>query len=262
MSGRRAALALLVGLSAPSLAAQTGPILTETALTAPSGSLVLETGGDYIHSEPNFLTGHPSDRWQAPLLRLVYSPSGNVEMDLEWVARVGALDDPDFGSVSDFGDVTLRAKLRFLDAGAGKPALAARFGVTLPQTSFGNGLGPNTLRATAQMLLSQPIGGVLLHANAGLGLDDEILRPHEQRDFFVYGVAITGSGRRFQPCVEVAGRAGDGSPGAEERSEARLGFRYHAERVSWNAALRRGLTDADGTWGFTAGVAWLARAGR
>jgi len=227
------------------------------------GSLVFETGGDYIRSEPNFLTGQVRDRWQAPLLRLVYSPSGNVEMDLEWVGRVGAIDDPDFGSISDFGDVTLRAKLRFVEGGPGRPTLAARFGVTLPQTSFGNGLGPNTLRTSAQLLLSQPIGSALIHANAGLGLQDEVLRPHEQRDFLVYGLAITGApDRHWEPVLEVAGRAGKGSPGAEARTEARLGFRCHARRVIWNAALRRGLAEADGTWGFTAGLTLQVRAGR
>lgn len=243
--------------------AQTGPLSTEAAFTAPARSVVFETGGDYLRSEPNFLTGQDRDVWQAPLLRLVYSPAGNVEMDVEWVARVGAVDDPDFGSVSDFGDVTLRAKLRFLDGAPGRPTLGARFGVTLPQTSFGNGLGPNTLRVAAQMLLTQPIGSALLHANVGLGLHDEVLRPHEQRDFLVYGLALTGApDRRWEPVLEVAGRAGKGSPGAEARSEARLGFRYHAGRASWNAALRRGLAEADGTWGVTVGVAVLVRSGR
>lgn len=243
--------------------AQTEPLSTETAFTAAAGSVVFETGGGYIRSEPNFLTGRDRDRWEAPVLRLVYSPAGNVEMDVEWVARVGAIDDPDFGSVSDFGDVTLRAKLRFVEGAPGRPTLGARFGVTLPQTSFGNGLGPNTLRVAAQMLLSQPIGSALIHANVGLGLHDEVLRPHEQRDFLVYGLALTGApDRRWEPVLEVAGRAGKGSAGAEARSEARLGFRCHAGRASWNAALRRGLAEADGTWGFTAGLTVLVRAGR
>ena len=40
-------------------------------------------------------------------------------MDVEWVGRVIARDDPDFGNVSDFGDVTLRAKVRFAEGGEG-----------------------------------------------------------------------------------------------------------------------------------------------
>ena len=54
--------------------------------------------------------------------------------------------------------------------------------------------------------------------------------------------------------AEVTGRAGDGAPGAEQRAEARAGFHLDQGRVRWDAALRRGLADADGGWGLTAGL--------
>src|SRR5438552_11586521 len=158
-------------------------MLTEEATTARAGTLVLEVGADVVRGEPNFLTGRTRDRYDAPVLRLVYSPADPVELDVEWAGRVGVRDDPDFGNVSDWGDVTLRAKVRFRDAGRGGPAVAARFGVSLPETSFGNGLGPNALRMSAQALLSQPLGRGWLHLDAGLGLSDEVLRPHEQPAF-------------------------------------------------------------------------------
>jgi hypothetical protein len=263
VSGARAAwTALLAALAAPALA-QTRPLLTEEATTAPAGRVVLEAGVDAIRAEPNFLTGRSRDRYDLPVLRLVFSPAGNVEMDVEWVGRVIARDDPDFGTVSDFGDVTLRAKVRLVDEAPGRPAVGARFGVTLPETSFGNGLGPNTLRMTAQLLLSKKVGGLALHANAGLGLFDEVLRPHEQRDFFVYGLAaaheLTGSAELV---AEVAGRRGKGAPGAEERAEARAGVRVGRGRLRVDAAVRRGLADADGTWGLTAGFTWVMREAR
>jgi hypothetical protein len=59
--------------------------------------------------------------------------------------------------------------------------------------------------------------------------------------------------------AEVAGRAGKGAPGAEERAEARAGLRFGQGRVRWDAALRRGLAAADGGWGLTAGLAWTIR---
>lgn len=239
--------------------AQDRPLLTEPATTGPAGRLVLEAGGSFTTAEPNFLTGEPRDVWQAPELRLTWSPSGNVELDLDWVGRVGAIDDPTFGSVSDFGDVTLRAKVRFTE----RPAVAARFGVTLPQTSFGNGLGPNVLRMSAELALTREWSSLALHANAGLVLHDEVLRPHEQRDFFAYGVAaVVPAGDHVELVAELAGRAGDGMPGADERSEARGGLRLHTGPVRWDAAVRRGLEDADGTWGATAGLTWTARPGR
>ena len=232
-----AALALLPGAPAPAIA-QTRPLQTEEAATAPAGTVVLEVGGDYIRDEPNFLTGEERDRWDAPVLRVVWSPSHNVELDLEWTARVGAVDDPTFGSVSDFGDVALRAKVNLVQEGRGAPALGARFTVTLPETSYGNGLGPNALRMSAQALVSKTFGRTALHANAGLAIHDEVERPHEQRDFLHYGLALVA--RPWSPLSlvgEVAGLAGKGAPGADAHSEARAGVA--ASRIHPRAGSNR-----------------------
>jgi hypothetical protein len=254
MPNPRPAPLLLVCLLAGPAAAQTRPLQTEEAYTAPRGTLVLEAGGDFITAEPNFLTGRERDRWAGPVLRIVHSPADTVEIDVEWTARVGAVSDPDFGDVSDFGDVALRAKVAF------RRGVAARFAVTLPQTSFGNGLGPNTLRMSAELLLSAALGPARLHANAGLALQDEALRPHEQRDLLAYGLAAAVPlGGRTDVVAELAGLAGDGMPGTDEHAEARLGLRHHTSRVRWDAAVRRGLAAADGRWGVTAGLAWTLR---
>jgi hypothetical protein len=211
-------------------------------------------GAEAIRDEPNFVTGRLRDRWAGPILRFVYSPSDNVEIDVEWTARVGQRHDPDFGSVSDWGDVGLRAKVRLRDEDAG-PAIAARFGVLLPETSFGNGLGPNALRMSAQLLASKTIGAITLHGNAGLALHDEVYRPHEQRDFLAYGLAAE---LRLRPRLAVvgewAGLAGSGMPGADAHGELRGGVRLGAGAWRADAALRRGLLAADGTWGLTAGL--------
>lgn len=249
----------LLALSSP-LLAQTRPLLTEAADTAPSGSVVLETGLDFISAEPNFVTGMPRDRYDGPLLRLVFSPAGNVEIDLEWVAVVHTPDDPVFGSVSDAGDVTLRTKVRLLADRPGRPALAARFAVTLPETKATKGLGPNNLRVLSQVLLSKRVGRLSLHGNAGLSIEDEVSGPAAQNDFLAYGAALgfrATSG--LQILGEVAGRAGSGSPGTDARSEARFGLRFGGGRVVGDAAVRRGLGKADGTWGFTAGLSWTLR---
>jgi hypothetical protein len=255
-------LALLLVVGSAPLAGQTRPRLTEEAATGPAGRLSLEVGADVFRGEPNFLTGRERDRWDLPVLRLTHSPAEAVEVDLEWVGRVMARDDPDFGDVSDYGDVTLRAKVRFLEERRGRPALAARFGVTLPQTSFGNGLGPNTLRMSVQLLLTRSWGGLAVHANGGLAIHDEALRPHEQRDFLAYGLALVQDLGRLGVSLEAAGLAGDGMPGADARGELRAGLRLTTGRLACDAALRHGLTDADGGWGATAGVSWTLRAGR
>jgi len=241
--------------------AQTRPLATEEASTAAAGTVVIEAGAQALSAEPNFLTGAARDRWDAPELRLVYSPAGNVELDVEWTARVGARGDPDFGDVSDFGDVALRAKVRLAGRPGGESAVGVRFGVVLPQTSFGNGLGPNALRTSAQVLVSRAIGSAVLHLDAGVAIHDEPLRAHEQRDFLAYGAAVTWPVARVTLLGEVAGLAGRGSPGADARSEARAGARLGGGRLRGDIAARRGLSRAAGEWGITAGVSWTVREG-
>ncbi len=241
--------------------AQTRPLATEEASTAPAGTLVLEAGAHALSGEPNFLTGAARDRWDGPELRVVYSPAGNVELDVEWTARVGARGDPDFGDVSDFGDIALRAKVRVAGRPGGEDAIGLRFGVLLPQTSFGNGLGPNALRTSAQVLASKAVGAATVHLDAGVAIHDEPLRAHEQRDFLAYGAAVTWPIARVTLVGEVAGLAGRGSPGADARSEARAGARLGAGRLRGDVAVRRGLTRAAGEWGITAGVSWIMLGG-
>jgi hypothetical protein len=254
--------ALLSLAVASQVGAQTHPLRTEEATTAPAGTVALETGFDQIASETNFLTGAKRSVYAGPLLRLVYSPARNVEIDVEWVSFVGAVNDPDFGNPTDRGDVTLRAKVRLLDGGSRRPTLGARFWVALPETESEEGLGPNSLRQATEMLLSQPLGRATLHANAGFLVADEALRPHEQRDFLSYGLALTGPvGGHGEAVGEVAGHVGKGMPGAEERAELRAGFRWTHGRFRYDAAVRRGLAPADGAWGFTVGLRWILRAG-
>ena len=96
-----------------------------------------------------------------------------------------------------------------------RPTIGARFGVVLPQTSFEDvqfhplGLGPNTLRAFVEGLLTQPVGRGRLHVDAGLFLQDEVYRAHDQRDFLSYGLAFEWpAASRLVLLAEVAGRAG------------------------------------------------------
>jgi hypothetical protein len=251
---------VLVGLAAGA-SGQTHPLLTEEATTAAGGRIALEVGADFIAREPNFETQKPRGRFDGPLLRLVYSPADSVEIDLEWVAYILTPDDPDFGNAGDFGDVSLRTKLRFRDGGERGLSWGARFTMTLPQTSFGQGLGPNTIRMAAQALATLPAGRLRLHGNAGLAIQDEVFRPHEQSDFLAYGLAAEWRpSARLALASEAAGLLGRGRPGTEARSELRAGLRFTSGARVWSLALRRGLAEADGTWGGTVGMTWVLRA--
>lgn len=260
------ALASLVLLS--TAAAQDRPTNTEPAVTSPAGTVRFETGFEAIAGEPSYVTGVARTCWSGPLLRIVYSPADTVELDVEWIARLGVLGDDDRrGAAStEPGDATLRAKWRLRDGGDRGTTLAARFLVTLPQTSFQDaqfrplGLGPDTLRAAVEGLLTRAVGAIRLHGNLGLYLADEVYRPHDQRDLLAYGLAVEWErGTRLTLLAEIAGRAGDGGPGTEARSELRFGLRLGSGRRRWDLAIRRGLAEADGTWGATAGLTWRIR---
>jgi hypothetical protein len=267
---RRSSLIVLPLLlvAAATARGQTRPLLTETAETARTGTLAFETGFDVIAQEPSYVTGVERTRWDGPLLRVTYSPADSVELDAEWVVRVGVAGEEGRGGAqsSDWGDVTLRAKWRFLRARGRRPALGARFGVSLPETSYEDtqfrplGLGPNTLRAFAEALATQAVGRARLLLNAGILIQDDVLEPHNQRDFLSYGAALEWPvGARLTVVAEIAGRAGQGSPGTDQHCEARAGARYARGRLRFDAAVRRGLTRADGTWGATAGLTWTVR---
>ncbi len=268
MQLRQPALSGVMLLLAAAAGAQTRPLLTEQATTSPRGTLVFETGFDLISGERSYVTGQERWSWDGPLLRLVYSPADEVELDLEWVARVGVFDEPGRAGIpsSDWGDVTLRAKWRIVDGHGGRPSFAARFGVSLPETAYEDGqhrplgLGPNTLRTFVEALATAPIGRARVHANAGLFLHDEVLRPHEQRDFLSFGLALEWPlSPALAVVAEAAGTAGKGMPGADPRSEARAGLRLGRGRVRGDVALRRGLNRATGAWGVTAGLSWTIR---
>ena len=261
-------MATLLLLLAVSAGAQTRPLLTEQATTGPTGRLVLETGFQAIADEPNYLTGVERTRWEGPLLRLVYSAADNVDFGLEWAGVVGTTSVPGERAVSAGGDVTLRAKLRVLKGEGRRPTLASRFGVILPDTPFNDkqfnplGLGPNTFRFFLEGVVTWPVGSVLLDGNAGLFLQDEVLRPHEQRDFLSYALALRWPAKAALEVVgEFAGRAGIPEPGAPRQSEVRVGVRLGHGPVRFDAALRRGVISVQGTWGGTVGLSWTVRPG-
>ncbi|HXY38499.1 MAG TPA: hypothetical protein VEQ10_02465 [Vicinamibacteria bacterium] len=261
------AAALVTVTSAAPLLAQSHPLQTEAATTARDGTLVFETGFDAMAQQPSYVTAAQRTGWSGPLLRLVYSPADSVELGLEWVARVGVFGDParNGAASSDFGDVTVRAKWRVHEGEGARPTIAARFGVTLPETSFEDkqfrplGLGPNTIRTFVEGLLTQPLGRGRLHLDLGLYLADQVYAPHDQDDFLSYAMALEWPLSATTAAVtEVAGRAGRGNPGTGASGEWRAGLRTGRGRLRFDLAVRRGLAWADGTWGGTVGLRWTA----
>ena len=274
LSIRRFATIAALVVTASSASAQTGPMLTPSAFIEAPGHLGLDILGLTIGKEPNFLTYaesktiQPRTRIDGPVIRLYYVPSERAEFTAEFNAQTYAIKDPRYKkTISDWGDATLRAKLGLAKGEVNaSPAVAAQFEVTLPNTSFGNGLGPNTIRLAAMLLVGYKTDKLTLSGNGGIAIQDEPLRLHEQRDFAVLSGSIaykmTDSLEAFG---DVGGFFGSGVPGAIAKREARAGVQYTREMfgraTKFYAAGRRGLVDFQGKWGVVMGISTDIRPG-
>ena len=255
-------------------AAQTGPMLTPSAFIPAPGHVSLDIFGQTIGEEPNYLSFAQANvmqlrtRVDGPVFRLTYVPSERAEFTAEFNSQTYAIRDPRYGkTISDFGDATLRAKLGLKKGEVSvSPAVAFQFEVTLPNTSFGNGLGPNTIRLDSGLLVGYKTEKLTVSGKAGISIQDEPLRAHEQRDFISLSGAlaykVTDSIELFG---DVGGYVGDGVPGAIARREARAGLQYQRSVLGKETKLfiagRRGLVDFQGTWGVVAGLSMTLRPG-
>ena len=250
-------------------------MLTPSAFIASPGYFGLDVFGQTIGKEPNFLTYAQSGNFQlrtrvdAPVFRLHYVPSERAEFTAEFNAQTFAVQDPRYKkTISDFGDVTLRAKLGLAKGEvSASPAVALQFDVTLPNTSFGNGLGPNTFRFSAGHVAGYKTDKVTVNGNVGIAIADEPLRLHEQRDFATLSGSIaykvTDSMEVF---ADAGGYFGEGVPGVIAKREARSGLTYRRSLLGHDSSLyvagRRGLVDFQGKWGVVAGITTAIHPGR
>ncbi len=259
---------------APMASAQTGPLLTPSAFIKAPGYFGLDLLGLTIGEEPNYLTYAESGALQlrtridGPVFRFHYVPSDRAEFSAEVNAQTFAINDPRYGqTISDVGDATLRAKLGLAKGEpSARPAAALQFEVTLPNTSFGNGLGPNTLRMAANLLLGYQTQRFTLNGSAGIAIQDEPLRAHEQRDFLsLYGSIAYKVNENFEIFGDAGGYFGEGAPGAIAKREARVGVQNHrtmlGKPTSIYLAGRRGLVTFQGTWGVVLGFTTALRSG-
>lgn len=274
LSARHAVTSFALVALASGVFAQTGPMITPSAFIEAPGHFGLDVLGLTIGKEPNYLTYAekgtivPRTRIDGPVFRLYYVPSERAEFAVEFNAQTFAVNDPRYkATISDFGNATLRAKLGFAKGETSKaPAVAVQFQVTLPNTSFGNGLDSNTLRFESTFLLGYKTEKLTLNGSLGIAIQDEPLRLHEQRDF----VALSGGvsykmTETLDAFADAGGYFGDGVPGAIAKREARAGVQYHHTTFGYPttiyAAGRRGLVDFQGKWGVVVGFSTTIRAG-
>lgn len=277
---RRIAIALTMTagvLMSQSAYAQSRPLVTEDPETVPSGHMLVEAGVDYQHQVFYPASGLTGNLWRVGTLGLSFGVSSIAEIQLDGGIRnhlsitkfepapLSSMLTVTGTSTSDFEDLTIGTKVRFLKETAGRPAMAVRFWTKLPNASNESGLGLDTTDFNFDVNIGKTVRSVRVVGNLGFGILADPIRGDSQNDVLNYGVSLARAMRQDVELVfEINGRAstraGTPPPGTETRSAMRVGGRFTHGPVRFDAALIFGITTFDPTWGFTTGVTWVFKA--
>lgn len=270
-------LSLILLLSCASLAhAQQRPLVTEDVDIIPPGTIRIEAGIDFMQGANYTVSGLKGDLTRVGVIGVSFGMSPNVEFQIEGVAQnylsinsrgASAIPlnlAPNANSTNDTGDFTLSAKFKLRNETRRGPSLGFRFGVQLPNSSQGTGIGLNQTNAYGSILVGKKFGQdgrFNTFGNIGLAILTAPTQLFSQNDVLTYGVAgIYRINKQFSIAGEVNGRAntrpGNGPLGTESMSEARLGMQIHASGLRFDFAGIKGLTSFSPNSGFTVGVTY------
>lgn len=277
LSHRLVALLFALLFCAYATPAQQRPLLTEDVDIIPPGSLRLEAGIDFYQNAKFPLSGLTGDLTRVGVIGINVGLSPNVEFQID-----GAVQNflsinsatvpapillgfaPGTNSTNDTGDFTLSTKIKLRNETRLGPALGFRFGVQLPNSNQGRGIGTNQTNAYGTVLVGKkfgPDGRFNTFGNLGIGILTAPLERFTQNDVLLYGVAgIFRVNKQLNFLGEVNGRAstrrGRAPLGTESLSEARLGLQIKASGLRFDFAGIAGLTDASPRSGVTFGVTY------
>jgi hypothetical protein len=275
LSPASCALVLLL-LCAGSVSAQQRPLLTEDVDIIPPGTLRIEVGIDFVQNAKFPLSGLTGDLTRVGVIGINIGLSPNVEFQIDGVAQnvlsVNSVTVPSpiplnlagTTSTNDTGDFTLSTKIKLRNETRRGPSLGFRFGVQLPNSSQGRGIGLNQTNAYGLVLIGKKFGRdgrVNMFGNLGLGILTAPLELFQQNDVLLYGLAsIIRLNKHISFAGEINGRAstrGGRAPlGTESQSEARLGMQIKASGLRFDFAGIAGLTDFSPRSGVTFGVTY------
>jgi hypothetical protein len=267
---------LLVASFVSSVQAQQRPLLTEDVDIIPPGTIRIEAGLDFLQDARFPVSGITGDLTRVGVIGINFGMGPNVEFQIEGVAQnVLSINSrgpsaiplnllPGANSSNDTGDFTLSAKFKLRNETRRGPSLGFRFGVQLPNSSQGTGIGLNQTNAFGSLLIGKKFGrdGRLnTFGNVGIAILTAPTELFSQNDVITYGLAgIYHINRQFAIAAEVNGRAntrpGNGPLGTESQSEARLGMQIRASGLRFDFAGIKGLTSFTHNSGFTVGVTY------
>ncbi len=272
-----AALAFIFVLSASLVGrAQQRPLITEDVDIIPPGTIRIETGIDFLQGAKFPASGLTGDLTRVGVIGVNIGLAPNVEFQIEGVAQnflsinsrsASAIPlslAPGANSVNDSGDYILWTKFKLRTETRRGPALGFRFGVQLPNSNQGRGIGLNQTNAYGSILIGKKFGSAgrfNTFGNLGIAILSAPTQLFTQNDVLTYGIAgIFRLNKQFSVAGEINGRAntrpGDGPLGTESQSEARLGMQIRASGLRFDFAGIKGLTRFSHNSGVTVGVTY------
>ena len=263
---------LLCVLASLPLAAQTRPLRTSDAEILPPGTLRVQVGFDFLQDVDFPLSGLSGDLTSVGVVNVRMSVGKMVEVQLEGAAQsfldvkkqgasfVPALELTGPHSTRDTGDFSLVTKIRIFGETDRRPALAFRFGYTMPNSNQARGIGNNATDVFAVFILQKHFGKLNVFGNAGLAILQAPNAKFTQNDVLLYGGAFAYPvHHRVNLVGEVAGRYSSRKInvdllGTESHSQARFGFQFFAGGFQWDVAGIAGISKDDPRSGFTFGI--------
>ncbi|HEX7295609.1 MAG TPA: hypothetical protein VF251_07640, partial [Pyrinomonadaceae bacterium] len=152
-------LLLLVAGFVASVQGQQRPLLTEDVDIIAPGSVRIEAGLDFLQDARYPVSGITGDLTRVGVIGINFGMGPNVEFQIEGVAQNFVSINsrgpsaiplnllPGANSSNDTGDFTLSAKFKLRNETRRGPSLGFRFGVQLPNSSQGTGIGLNQTNA-------------------------------------------------------------------------------------------------------------------
>ena len=256
--------------------AQQRPLVTEDVDIIPPGSIRIEAGIDFLQGARFPVSGLTGDLTRVGVIGINIGFAPNIEFQIDGVAQnflsinsrgpsaIPLLLAPGVNSTNDTGDFTLSTKIKLRSETRRGPSLGFRFGVQLPNSNQGQGIGLNQTNAFGSVLIGKKFGrdGRLnTFGNLGIAILTAPTQLFTQNDVLTYGVAgIFRLNKQFSVAGEVNGRAntrpGNGPLGTESQSEARLGMQVRASGLRFDFAGIKGLTRFTHDSGVTVGVTY------
>lgn len=271
---------IIATASCISVAAQQRPLITDDIDITPPGAIEIGAGVDFLQNAKFPLSGVKGDLTRIGDIRIRNGVASNVELQIEGVLQnfvaINSQTAPPIplnftgNSTSDFGDLTVSAKIKLRNETKLLPALGMKFGFVMPNSDQARGIGTNQINIFSKLIVQKRFGKkqgkaplANIYGNIGLGIMSAPLASFTQNDVLLYGLAgIFRVTDRLNIVSEVNGRfntrSGAAPLGTESIGDFRLGAQLRASGLRFDTAAVFGLTKYSPRSGVTFGVTYLS----